>query len=182
MRISRRKRPEKSLIPHYKKNNEIQAEQLLVLGEEGQSLGEMSKREALDMALEQELDLVEINPKSNPPVVKLIDFTEFKYQKEKEARKQKAHSRASETKGVRLSVRIGKGDLEMKLKQAEKFLNRGDKVKIELQMKGRENARPDLAKEVVSNFAGDLAKAMELKFEQEVEKQGRKVTAVVVKK
>ena len=77
MRISRRKRPEKSLIPHYKKNNEIQAEQLLVLGEEGQSLGEMSKREALDMALEQELDLVEINPKSNPPVVKLIDFSDY---------------------------------------------------------------------------------------------------------
>ncbi|PLX28862.1 translation initiation factor IF-3 [Candidatus Parcubacteria bacterium] len=182
MRISRRKRPQKPLIPHYKKNNEIQAEELLVLDGEGRSLGEMSKRDALDAALEQELDLVEINPKANPPVAKLINFTEFKYQKEKEAHKQKAHSRTSETKGVRLSVRIGKGDLEMKLKQAEKFLNRGDKVKIELQMKGRENARPDLAKEVVKDFAADIAKDIDIKFEQEVEKQGRKVTAVIVKK
>ncbi len=182
MRISRRKRPQKPLIPKYKKNTDIEAPTLRVLDEEGKNLGEMSKREALDLALERELDLVEINPKSMPPVAKLIDFAEFKYQKEKEARKQKAHSRTSDTKGVRLSVRIGPGDLEMKKKQAEKFLNRGDKVKIELQMKGRENARPDIAKEIVANFITAIEESMDLKKEQEITKQGRKITAIIVKK
>ncbi len=182
MRISRRKRPQKPLIPKYKKNTYIDAPELMVLDEEGKNLGEMKTRDALDLALERELDLVEINPKSNPPVAKLIDFTEFKYQKEKEARKQKAHSRTSETKGVRLSVRIGKGDLDMKAKQAEKFLNRGDKVKIELQMKGRENARPDLAKTIISNFVAHIETLMDIKKEQEITKQGRKITAIIVKK
>lgn len=182
MRISRRKRPQKSLIPKYKKNTDIDAPILMVLDSDGKNLGEMSKREALDLALERELDLVEINPKVTPPVTKLINFAEFKYQKEKEARKQKAHSRASETKGIRLSVRIGSGDLEMKAKQAEKFLNRGDKVKIELQMRGRENARPDMAQIIVSDFITRIETTTDIKKEQEITKQGRKITAVIVKK
>lgn len=182
MRISRKKRPQKSLIPKYRKNTDIEAPTLMVLDEDGRNLGDMPTREALDLALERELDLVEINPKSEPPVAKLIDFAEFKYKKEKEARKQKAHSRASETKGIRLSVRIGPGDLDMKKKQAEKFLNRGDKVKIELQMKGRENARPDIAQEIVRDFIASIEQDIELKKEQEVMKQGRKITAVIVKK
>jgi len=182
MRISRKKRPQKSLIPRYKKNTEISAEQLLVLDEDGQRIGELSKREALDLALERELDLVEINPKSNLPVAKLIDFTEFKYQKEKEARKQKAHSRASETKGIRLSVRTGKGDLENKCKQAEKFLNRGDKIKIELVMKGRENARPDIARESIKNFMDLISQVVEVRVEQDAERQGRKMFAIIAKK
>ena len=76
MRISRKKRPEKALIPKYKKNNEIEAEELIVLDEEGKNIGTMSKKAALDMAFEKEMDLVEINPKSTPPVARLIDFTE----------------------------------------------------------------------------------------------------------
>jgi len=182
MRISRKKRPQKPLIPHYKRNTEISAEQLLVLDEEGQRIGEMSKREALDLAIEREQDLVEINPKSEPPVAKLIDFTEFKYQKEKEARKQKAHSRASETKGIRLSVRTGKGDLENKSKQAEKFLGRGDKIKIELVMKGRENARPEIAKEAIQNFIALISQTVEIRVEQNAERQGRKMFAIIAKK
>ncbi|MBI2437009.1 MAG: translation initiation factor IF-3 [Candidatus Magasanikbacteria bacterium] len=182
MRISRKKRPEKALIPRYKKNAEIEAEQLLVLDEDGKSLGAMSRRVALDMALEKELDLVEINPKSEPPVVKLIDFTEFKYQKEKEARKQKAHSRASEIKGIRLSVRISNHDLDIKREQAIKFLNRGDKVKIELQLKGRENARPEIANETITEFVKKVQEHVEIKVEQETSRQGKKVTAVIAKK
>jgi translation initiation factor IF-3 len=182
MRISRKKRPEKTLIPRYKKNAEIEADQLLVLDEEGASLGQMSKRAALDMAVEKELDLVEINPKSDPPVAKLIDFTEFKYQKEKEARKQKAHSRASEIKGIRLSVRISDHDLDVKREQAVKFLNRGDKVKIELQLKGRENARPEIATETIAHFISKIHEQVEIKTEQEASRQGKKVTAVITKK
>jgi len=182
MRISRKKRPEKSLIPKYKKNGEIDAEELIVLDEEGKNIGKMSKKDALDMAFEKEMDLVEINPKSTPPVARLIDFTEFKYQKEKEARKQKAHSRASETKGLRLSARISEHDLGIKQKQAEKFLNRGDKVKIELNMKGRENARPEIGFEIVKKMIADIQKTTETRFEQEIIRQAKSIVAIIVKK
>ncbi|MFA5211206.1 MAG: translation initiation factor IF-3 [Patescibacteria group bacterium] len=182
MRISKKKRPEKPLIPQYKKNHSIEADQLLVLDEENQNLGIKSKAEALALAEERELDLVEINPKSNPPVVKLIDFTEFKYQKEKEVRKQKAHSRISETKGIRLSPRISDHDLEIKRIQAEKFLNRGDKVKIELTLKGRENAHVDVAISTVSSFITKIAEKIDIREEQKVEKQDKKITAILVKK
>lgn len=182
MRISHKKRPDKPLIPKYRKNGEIEAEELIVLDEEGKKLGIMSKREALDMALDKEMDLVEINPKSTPPVVKLIDFTEFKYQKEKEARKQKAHSKTSETKGVRLSARISEHDLGIKQAQAEKFLNRGDKVKFELNLKGRENAKPELGIEILKKLMQNIQTKIEIKFEQEVTRQGKSIVAVIVKK
>lgn len=182
MRISKKKRPDKPLIPQYKKNRFIDAVELLLLDTDNQNLGVKTKEEALALAEERELDLVEINPKSTPPVAKLIDFTEFKYQKEKEARKQKAHSKISETKGVRLSIRISEHDLEIKKNQAEKFLNRGDKVKIELILKGRENTHGEIAKTTVINFIQKIAEKMEIKEEQKIERQGKKITAIIVKK
>lgn len=181
MRISRRKRPQKAIIPHYKKNEHIEAPKLLVLDENGGNLGIMSKSDALKLAEERELDLVEINPKSDPPVVKIVEFADFKYQKEKEARKQRAHSRASETKGIRLSMRIGGHDMEVKKGQAEKFLERGDKVKLELIMKGRENARPDIGEEVIKKFVELLGSSMQVRVEQETTRQGRKMTAIVAR-
>ena len=182
MRISRKKRPDKPLIPHYKKNAEIAAAELLLLDEDGQRIGVMTRQEAIDLAFEKEFDLVEINPKSDPPVAKLVDFSEFKYQREKEARKQKAHSRKSDTKGVRLSIRISDHDKETKQKQAEKFLDRGDKVKIELMLRGRENARPDLAEALIRNFIGNIQKTVEVRTEQDIVRQGKTVTAIIVKK
>ncbi len=182
MRISRKKRPDKPLIAHYRKNHEIDAPEVLLLDEEGARINTMSTREALALALERELDLVEINPKSTPPVAKLIDFTEFKYQKEKEARKQKAHSHVSEIKGVRLSIRISDHDLGIKADQAQKFLLRGDKVRLEVVLKGRENARGDLANEVIDTMVARLESSVPIKFEQEITRQGKKVTAVIVRK
>ncbi len=182
MRISRKKRPDKPLIAHYRKNREIDAPELLVLDEEGKRVGTLTVADALALAEEKGLDLVEINPKNNPPVAKLIEFTEFKYQKEKEARKQKAHSHVSETKGIRLSIRIGDHDLAIKTAQAEKFLLRGDKVKLEVVLKGRENAHGELANEVIAQVVQKLSVTLETKFEQEITRQGKKVTAIIVRK
>lgn len=182
MRISRKKRPDKPLIAHYRKNQEIDAPEILVLDEDGQRINVMTVSEALALAEERELDLVEINPKSTPPVTKLIDFTEFKYQKEKEARKQKAHSHVSEIKGIRLSIRIGDHDLMNKTEQAEKFLLRGDKVRLEVILKGRENARGDLAHEVINTVVTKLEPKIPVKFEQEITRQGKKVTAIITRK
>lgn len=182
MRISRKKRPEKPLIPHFRKNLAILSPQVLLLDENGKSLGVKPIAEAQRIAEERELDLVEINPVVTPPVVKIIDFTEFKYQKEKEAKKQKAHSRASDIKGIRLSVRIGEHDLEIKKAQAEKFLERGDKVKIELILRGRENVRPDMAREVINKFIHLVDAAVPIRQEQDIQRQGHKISAIIAKR
>ncbi len=182
MRISRKKRPEKPLIPHYNLNERIKVPEVRLLDSEGNNVGVLSTSEALAMAHEQELDLVEINPKADPPVAKLIDFARFKYQKEKEMRKQKISSHVSDIKGVRLSIRIGEHDLNIRLNQAEKFIERGDKVKPEIMLKGRENAHPEMAFEVIKKFFDRLNEKVEVKYEQEPAKQSNKVTSVIIKK
>lgn len=182
MRISRKKRPDKPLIPHYRLNNKISAPEVRILDDQGTNLGVFPISEAIAKAEEQEMDLVEVNPKAEPPVCKIIDFSHFKYQKEKEIRKQKQQAHDTETKGIRLSVRISAHDMEVRLKQADKFLNRGDKVKIELTLRGRENIKPTIAFEVVNKFIGLVEEKMELRKEQLPTKQGNRITAVIAKK
>jgi len=182
MRISRKKRPDKPLIPHYNRNEVITAPEIRLLDALGNHLGVMKTSEALKMAHEKEMDLVEINPMGVPPVCQIIEFAKFKYQKEKEIKKQKANAHVSETKGIRLSINIGDHDLEIRKNQSEDFLNRGDKVKVEIILRGRENARPSLAFEVIKSFATLLAKTTPISFEQDVTKQGNKVTAILTKK
>lgn len=182
MRISRKKRPEKPLIVHFRKNLEIDVPQVMVLDEEGKPMGTMSTVQAVRLAEERGLDLVEINPKSEPPVTKLVSFSEFKYQKEKAARKQKAHSHTSDIKGIRLSVRIGEHDLATKKSQAEKFLERGDKVKVELILRGRENGKQDLANEIIRDFVKQMGEIVPIRLEQDIQRQGHKMTAIIAKK
>lgn len=182
MRRSRKKRPDKPLIPFYAKNQAIKVPQVRLLDSEGNNIGVMTTKEALKLAEEKELDLVEINPKADPPVCKLIEFTQFKYQKEKEARKQKAKSHIAELKGIRLSIRISDHDMDVRKKQAEKFLERGDKVRVEIILRGRERGKADIAEEVIQRFVDILSEDRELRFEQEITKQGGKMTAILVKK
>jgi translation initiation factor IF-3 len=182
MRISRKKRPKKSLIPRYNLNDRIRALQVRVISDEKDNLGIMDTKKALEMAREQELDLVEINPKSNPPIAKIIDFSKFKYQKEKEVRKQKIKSHVSELKGVRLSMRIGEHDLGIRLAQAEKFLNKGDKVKAEIILRGRERGKAPIAYDVIKKFVTLLEERIPLRHEQEPTRQGSKITVILAKK
>lgn len=170
------------LVPQHKKNRDIDYPEILVIDEEGKNLGVMKTTEALRLTEDRGLDLVEINPKSQPPAVKIVDYSEFKYQKEKEARKQRAHSHTSDIKGVRLSVRIGDHDLAIKREQSLKFLERGDKVKIELILRGREHAKLDLAYEIIKNFIKSIETVMPIRLEQEVQRQEHKLTAIVAKK
>jgi len=182
MRISRKKRPEKPLIQHYNTNEHILSPEVRLLDNDNTNLGVLKTSEALLRAREIGMDLVEINPKAEPPVCKIIEFTHFKYQKEKEARKQKANAHESEIKGIRLSVRIGEHDMDVRKSQALGFLDRGDKVKAEIILRGRENARPDLAFGVIRDFQKLLAEAVEIRVEQEPAKQANKVTAIFAKK
>ncbi len=182
MRISRKKRPDKPTIPHFNKNELIQVPEVRVLDNLGNHVGVMKFADALKLAHEKEMDLVEINPKGVPPVCQIIEFVKFKYQKEKEAKKQKANAHVSETKGVRLSVNIGDHDLEIRKNQAVEFLNRGDKVKLEIILRGRENAKPNLGFDVLRRFFLLVNTTVLVKYEQELSRQGNKIIGIITKK
>jgi len=142
----------------------------------------MKTADAIAKAQEEGADLVEINPKGTPPVCKIVEFTKFKYQKEKEARKQKNKSHVSELKGIRLSLRIGKGDMQVRKAQTLKFLNRGDKAKIEIILRGRERGKVPFAYETIRTFIAMIEEEVAIKYEQEPTRQGNKVTAIITKK
>lgn len=135
-----------------KVNHQIQAPEVRVVTDDGQQLGIMKISQALNLANEHGLDLVEVSPLAKPPVVKLIDFDKFKYQQRKLEQQQKKNAKKVEVKTLRLSVRIGKHDMEVKAKQAGEFLTDGNLVRIELRMRGREQAYVELAHNQIKAF------------------------------
>jgi len=178
MRISHKKRPQPiGLIVKY--NQGIKALEVRVIDENDQHLDVMPIAQALALAKEKGLDLVEMNPAAHPPVVKIVNFGQFKYQKEKEARKQKAHQKVIEVKGVRLSLRIGEHDKEMRRDQAKRFLDAGDKARVEIILKGREKAHLDIAKKIVEDFVASLP---DVRIEQPLQRQAGVISMVVAKK
>jgi translation initiation factor IF-3 len=169
MRIHRhRHRKPKFEIPAFSVNRKIKSEEVRVIDAEKNMLGVMSTNDALKLAAEKGLDLIEVSPKANPPVCRLMDYGNFKYQKEKEMRKQRAASKAVETKGIRLSLKIGTNDFDVRLKQATKFLEKGNKVRIEMILRGREKAHRDRASEVFNRFVEEIGKEYEVKIESPV--------------
>ena len=111
-----------------------------MLGEDGKNLGTFPIEEALKMAMEKGIDLIEVSPKAKPPVTKIISFDKFRYQKTKELKKEQNEQKTKELKHVRITPRMGEHDLEVKLKQAHSFLEKGHRVEINLFLKGREKA------------------------------------------
>jgi len=128
----------------------------------------MSVLQAIDMAKTKSLDLVEVSPKAVPPVCKIMDFGKYQYQKSKEERQNKSKQKKSEIKGIRLSIRTDEHDLIFKKNQAEKFLSKNNKIKIEIMLKGREKAHQDLARDSLVNFMKTIS--IPYKIEQEIKK------------
>ncbi|ADL04871.1 translation initiation factor IF-3 [Lacrimispora saccharolytica] len=138
-------------------NEQIRDKEVLLIGENGEKLGIMSTRDALQMAKEAELDLVKIAPTAKPPVCKIIDYGKYRYElarKEKEAKKKQ---KVIEVKEVRLSPNIDTNDLNTKMGAARKFLEKGDKVKVTLRFRGREMAHMSKSKYILDDFAEKLA-------------------------
>jgi len=180
MRISHKKKKEEPK-KFFKFNEGISAPTVLVLGNDGANIGVMATAAAIRTAREQEMDLVEINPKTDPPVVKIMDFGQYKYQQEKEMRIRKAHQHVVDTKGVRLSLRIGRHDMDIRSEQTQKFLNEGNKVKVEVILRGRELQQTALALDLVKKFVAEINAIVPVRTEQEVERQGNKITAIIAK-
>ena len=181
MRISHHRRPEKITL-NYKINEEITAPQLRVIDEEGNFLGIMDLAKALDISKEKVIDLVEIVPNANPPVAKLIDYGKFRYQKEKEIKKQKSQQKQVDIKGIRLSLRIGQHDVDLRAKQAAEFLQDGDKVRVELQLRGREKGHPDLCREIVNNFVKQVGAMTPIKIEQPLSRLDARFFVIIAPK
>lgn len=123
-------------------------------------MGVMSRRDALDMARDRELDLVEVSPNANPPVCKIVDWGKYNYQKTKQLQKQKKTAKNPEIKQMRFGLKIGDHDLEVKLKKVTSFLEAGHKVKITLFYRGREMAHKDigfkLAERVITSYGESI--------------------------
>ena len=119
-------------------NNQIRASEIRLLdGVTGDNLGVVKTREALTMAQERGLDLIEISDKTNPPIAKIMDYGKFQYEQNKKAKEIKAKAHTTETKSIQIKVGTGEGDLQMKAKKASEWLKEGHRIKVELYLVGR---------------------------------------------
>ncbi|MFA4953972.1 MAG: translation initiation factor IF-3 [Patescibacteria group bacterium] len=166
----------------YRANEQIRVPEVRLIDEAGKFLGVMPTPQALALAREREFDLVEVSPKEEPPVCKLLDFGTFKYQKAKEQRAQKAHAKKVEVKGIRLSVKMGTHDQDVRMKQALGFLEDGDKLKVEIMLRGREKAHGEIAEKRIREFLQEITKTYELYTEQPITRQGGNVSSIVGRK
>ena len=133
-------------------NGEIRDREVRVISETGEMLGIMSSREALRLAEEADLDLVKISPNAVPPVCKIMDYGKYKFEQAKKEKENRRNQKIVELKEVQLSMTIDVGDLAVKAKQATKFLEQGNKVKVTIRLRGRQMAHANLAKDVIMNF------------------------------
>ena len=133
-------------------NAEIRDREVRLIGENGEQLGIVSAHEALKIAEESELDLVKISPNATPPVCKIMNYGKYLFELNKKAKEAKKNQKVVETKEVWLSMTIDVGDLNVKAKQAQKFLSAGNKVKVSIRMRGRQMAHSELGLEVMKKF------------------------------
>lgn len=182
-RIYRRPQP-KEEGKRFRANEQINAREVFLIDEDGNKLGNMSTQEARRMAQEKELDLVEVNPLGNPPVAKIMDYGQFKYEQDKLAQKQKSKQKKIEIKGIRLSPRISEHDLEMRQDQAKKFLSKGDKLKVELILKGREKQHTDRALQLMKDFVAGIETDLgsQIVREQDLTKQDGRFSIILANK
>lgn len=161
-------------------NNQIRALQVRVIDEAGKQLGVLNLTEALRMARERNLDLIQVTEKVEPPVCKIMEHGKYLYSLEKKERASRVKM-GGEIKGIRLTFNISPHDLEIRAHQAEKFLKKGDKIRVELVLRGREKAHGDFAKEKISQFLEILEKMTPIKIERELKRESRGFTIIISK-
>ena len=140
-------------------NEDIRDKELRLIGSGGEQLGIMSAEDALKIADEQGLDLVKISPQANPPVCKLMDYGKYRFEQGKREKEARKNQHVVEIKEIRMSPGIDIGDFNVKLKNAQKFLADGDRVKVTVRFRGREMAHTDIGKKLLDQFAEQCAEA-----------------------
>lgn len=133
-------------------NDQIKAKEVRVIDSDGSQLGILALKEALDIAYNKDLDLVEISPNSEPPVCRVMDYGKYRFEREKKEKEQKKKQQTIDIKEIQLSCRIDTHDFETKLKHARRFLDSGDKVKVCVKFKGREMSHTAIGQEIIDKF------------------------------
>ena len=158
-------------------NDRINAKSVRVISEKGEMVGVLETREAIKMAFDQGLDLVQVSPNASPPVCKIIDYGKYKYQLQKKQAEAKKKQKTFEVKEVKLRPGIEDHDYEVKLKAIQRFLNEGDKVKITLRFKGREMAYHQRGMDVLKKLESEIEPLA--KIEQVPTLEGKQMIMVV---
>jgi translation initiation factor IF-3 len=166
-----------SITQELRINERIFAKQVRLIGEESEQLGVVSRQEALEKARELGTDLVEVAPQADPPVCRLMSYGKYKYRQKKKTQ-QKRH--VSQLKELRLRPKTDVHDLQTKIRQARKFLERKDKVLVNMMFRGRERAHTEIGKEILLKFAQELEDIA--KIEKDVRLDGRRMGMILAPK
>ncbi|MBI4117591.1 MAG: translation initiation factor IF-3 [Parcubacteria group bacterium] len=180
----RRKKFEKIDL-EYRANEQIRVPEVRVIDDKNEMIGVMDTKKAIEMAYDRQMDLVEVFPKAVPPVVKFLDYGSFKYKREKLKQKQKQKMKKIDIKSIRLTIRMSEHDENIRLDQAIKFIEKGQKVKVEIALKGREHMLSAQAAEKINRFMDKLKKSNEvfdIVIESPLKKMGGKFTVVFYNK
>ena len=137
-------------------NEEIRAREVRVVADEGEQLGIMSGRDALNLALERHMDLVEIAPNAKPPVCRIMDYGKYRYEQQKREKEARKEQKTFDIKEVKLRPGIEDHDFDVKFKNAVRFLEDGDKVKVTIMFRGRELSHPELGEVLLTKMAKQL--------------------------
>ena len=140
-----------------RRNEEINAPQLRVIAADGSQAGVMSRYDALQMASAAELDLVEVSPTAEPPVVRIMDYGKFLFEQNKKAHSAKRKQKQIQVKEVKFRPGTGESDYKIKLRNLTRFLTEGDKAKVTLRFRGREMVHQDLGRKLLDRVCADLA-------------------------
>ncbi len=162
-------------------NERIRAEEVRLIDETGEQLGLLPLEEAIAKAKEKGFDLIQVTEKVIPPVCRIMDYGKYIYALKKKEKSAK-HNKGGELKHIRLTFGISDHDAETRAKQAEKFLKIGDKVMIELRLKGREKAHGDFARDKIMKFVETLNKILPVKTERDLKRQPRGFSMIITKK
>lgn len=161
-------------------NEEIRDSEVRLIGSSGEQLGIMSADEALRIAEEQGLDLVKISPQANPPVCKLMDYGKFRFEQSKREKEARKNQHVVEIKEVRMSPGIDIGDFNTKLKNAQKFLSEGNRVKVSVRFRGREMAHTEIGRDLLLRFAEQASESATL--EKDPKMEGRSMSIFLAPK
>jgi len=141
----------------YQINEDIIDKEVRLIDEDGTQLGIMSSKEAFQIAVDKELDLVKIAPTSNPPVCKVMDYGKYRFEQTKRDKEARRHQHIVEVKEIRMSPSIGLNDFNVKLSHGQKFLREGDRLKVTVRFRGREMAHTDIGEKLLKKFSEGCA-------------------------
>ena len=158
-------------------NNRIHAPEVQVINSEGKNLGVLPTNKAIELAKEQGLDLIEISPKANPPVCKIVDMGKYRYDLQKKANKARKKQKVVNLKEIKLRPGTEIHDYNFKLKNSQKFLQKGDKVKFTVRFKGREMQHTHLGKELMDRIKKDITEVGKVEAEPRLE--GRQMIMII---